>query len=117
MSAERCLQMIGNPLFTSRTYLEQVEPAGLPGPAPIQFNQSQLAGTVMSLKRIHKGGSDFVPQLSEDGLAQRRTLELMDGTATLEEIARRLTSEFPARFLSWQQALTFAAGYSMENSW
>ena len=97
-------------------WITRVEPAGLPGQAPIQFNQSQLAGTVMSLKRIHKGGSDFVPQLSEDGLAQRRTLELMDGTATLEQIARRLTSEFPARFLSWQQALTFAAAFSIDNS-
>ena len=33
----------------------------------------------------------------------------MDGKSSLEEIARRLTSEFPARFVSWQQALNFAA--------
>ncbi len=97
-------------------WVTRVESARPPGEALIQFKQSQLAGTVMSLKKIHKGASDFVPQLSEDGLAQRRTLELMDGKSSLEEIARRLTSEFPARFVSWQQALKFAAGFSMENS-
>jgi protein arginine N-methyltransferase 1 len=97
-------------------WVTRVESARAPGEVHIQFKQSQLSGTMMSLKKIHKGASDFVPQLSEDGLAQRRTLELMDGKTSLDEIARRLTSEFPARFVSWQQALTFAAGFSMENS-
>ena len=47
---------------------------------------------------------------------RRRALELMDGDTPLETIARKLTSEFPARFERWQQALTFASSVSNENS-
>ena len=47
---------------------------------------------------------------------QRKTLELMDGQTSLEEIARRLATEFPKRFSRWQQALTFAGEISKNNS-
>jgi type I protein arginine methyltransferase len=80
------------------------------------FEQSQLQGAVLSLTKLRKSGSDYVPQLSEEGLMRRRALELMDGNTPLETIARKLTSEFPKRFERWQQALTFASSVSSENS-
>ena len=80
------------------------------------FEQSQLQGAVLSLTKLRKTGSDYVPQLSEEGLMRRRALELMDGNTPLETIARNLTSEFPERFERWQQALTFASSISNENS-
>jgi protein arginine N-methyltransferase 1 len=80
------------------------------------FEQSQLQGAVLSLTKLRKIRSDYVPKLSEDGLLRRRVLELMDGNTPLETIARKLTSEFPERFERWQQALTFAGSVSNENS-
>jgi protein arginine N-methyltransferase 1 len=81
-----------------------------------RFEQSQLQGAVLSLTKLRKTGSDYVPQLSDEGLMRRRALELMDGSTPLEAIARKLTSEFPERFERWQLALTFASSVSSENS-
>ena len=44
------------------------------------------------------------------------TFELMDGRASLEEIAHKLVGEFPTRFSSWQQALSYAGLISQEFS-
>jgi type I protein arginine methyltransferase len=80
------------------------------------FDQSTLAGAVVSLAQLHKSASDHVPCLSEAGIVDRRVLELMDGHATLEEIARRLADEFPERFARWQDALACAALVSQKYS-
>jgi len=94
----------------------QVESAEKTGETAARFEQSQLQGTVISLTKLHKMASDHVPQLSEEGLLRRRALDLMDGKTSLENIARRLTAEFPERFTRWQQALSLAAAISKENS-
>jgi hypothetical protein len=60
--------------------------------------------------------ADHIPQLFEEGLLRHRTFELMDGRASLEEIARRLVEEFPKRFSSWQEALSCAGVVSQEFS-
>ena len=57
-----------------------------------------------------------MPQLSKEGLLRRRTLELMDARASLEEIAHKLVAEFPKRFSSWPQALSAAGLISQEFS-
>ncbi|MBZ5659098.1 MAG: 50S ribosomal protein L11 methyltransferase [Acidobacteriia bacterium] len=81
-----------------------------------QFDQSQLHGSILSPAALHRGASTFVPQISEKGRMQQRTLELMDGSAPLEEIAKRLAAEFPLRFTCWQQALSYAGELSREYS-
>jgi protein arginine N-methyltransferase 1 len=85
------------------------------GPA-IEFEQSQLSGEVLSPGRLQKTAADYIPHLSEEGCLRRRTLELMDGKVSLEEIARQLAAEFPQRFPRWQQALSYAARISREYS-
>lgn len=100
-------------LWRWTTQIESVEKAG---ETTARFEQSQLQGAVISLAKLRKMASDYVPQLSEEGLIRRRVLELMDGKSSLEEIARRLTIEFPGRFARWQQALTFAGAISNESS-
>jgi hypothetical protein len=40
----------------------------------------------------------------------------MDRRASLEEIAHKLAAEFPKRFSSWQQALSYAGVISQEFS-
>ena len=94
----------------------RIEPLGGATASTIHFEQSQLAGAVLSPKQLRKIAADYVPLLSEEGLLRRRTLELMDGNATLEEIASKLVAEFPKRFLGKQQALTYAGSISQEYS-
>jgi type I protein arginine methyltransferase len=94
----------------------QIESMSKAGETVAQFKQSQLQGAILSLTQLHKSASGYIPQLSADGLIRRRILELMDGKASLEEIARPLASEFPERFATWHQALSFAAAVSKENS-
>ena len=68
------------------------------------------------VKNLRRLAADYIPQLSEEGLLRRRTFELMDGRASLEEIAQKLVAEFPKRFSRWQQALSYAGLISQEFS-
>jgi Ribosomal protein L11 methyltransferase (PrmA)/Arginine methyltransferase oligomerization subdomain len=94
----------------------QIESAERPGEIAVRFDQSELQGSIMSLAKLHKSASDYIPRLSEEGLLRRRSLDLMDGKSSLEKIAKQLTAEFPDRFARWQQALSFAASASREHS-
>jgi len=82
----------------------------------IEFVQSQLNGAVLSPARLRRTAVDYIPRLSKEGYLRRRTLEMIDGKATLEEIARRLTMEFPERFFKWEQALSYASTISQDYS-
>lgn len=93
-----------------------IEPARGSNASAIHFDQSQLAGAVLSPKQLRKTAADSIPQLSEEGLLRLRVLEMMDGKLSLEEIARRLAKEFPQRFSHWKLALTCAGTISQENS-
>lgn len=81
-----------------------------------RFEQSQLLGLPLSLSRLHKAGSKYVPQLSEEGRIHYRVFELMNGQASLESIARQLAGEFPQRFTRWQDALAYAGQIAQEYS-
>ena len=94
----------------------RIEPPDGSGGALIHFEQSQLAGEVLSASRLHRRAADYVPHLSEEGRLRRRALELMDGRASLEHIARQLTTEFPQRFSKWEQALSYVGAVSQEYS-
>ncbi len=84
--------------------------------ASIRFDQSQLAGEVLSPAKLHRRAAAYIPDLSEEGRLARRTFELMDGTASLEQIAHRLATEFPQRFSKKEQALSYAGAVSKEYS-
>jgi protein arginine N-methyltransferase 1 len=94
----------------------RIKPLEGSGASLIHFEQSQLNGAVLSTTQLHRIAADYIPQLSEEGLLRRRTFELMDGRAPLEEIAHRLAAEFPGRFSTWQQALSYAGVISKEFS-
>jgi protein arginine N-methyltransferase 1 len=80
------------------------------------FEQSQLLGLPLSLSRLHKAGSRYVPQVSEEGRLHLRVFELIDGQRSLEAIARQLAGEFPQRFTRWQDALSYAGQIAQEYS-
>jgi protein arginine N-methyltransferase 1 len=81
-----------------------------------QFEQSTMAGFALSPTRLRKAASDYVPRLSDDGLLDRKILEMMDGHTTLEEIARRLAAEYPERFPNWHDAMKIAGALSKKYS-
>lgn len=95
------------------TRIESLEGSGDPS---IHFEQSQLTGEVLSAAQLHRIAADYVPHLSGQGRLRRRTFELMDGKASLEEIAHQLATEFPQRFPRWEQALSYAGAISQEYS-
>lgn len=94
----------------------RVIPLGGSEASPPQFEQSQLGGAVLSPQQLHRLAADHVPELSEEGLLRRRTFELMDGRASLAKIAHQLLAEFPHRFSSLEQALSYAGLISREFS-
>ncbi|HEY2645895.1 MAG TPA: 50S ribosomal protein L11 methyltransferase [Candidatus Acidoferrales bacterium] len=94
----------------------QIESAEKAGETVARFEQSQLQGAVLSLTKLHRMASDYVPQLTQEDLIRRRALDLMDGKTSLEAIARRLTNEFPDRFARWVQALPFVSSIPNESS-
>jgi protein arginine N-methyltransferase 1 len=96
-------------------WISRIESTGQTGEVTADFDQSVLQGALLSPASLLKRSSQHVPQLSEEGLTKRRALDLMDGGNSLEEIARRLTIEFPKQFARWEQALTFVGAISSEN--
>jgi protein arginine N-methyltransferase 1 len=94
----------------------RIASAGKSAEARISFDQSTLQGTLLSPASLRKSASDFVPALSEDGALHSRTLALMDGKRSLEEIAHQLCVEFPQRFAGWRQALSYAGALSQKLS-
>jgi protein arginine N-methyltransferase 1 len=97
-------------------WITSIEPLERSGNPPIHFDQAQLNGEVLSAAQLHRIGSDYVPQLSEEGRLRRRTFDLMDGKNSLEEIARGLATEFPQRFPRWEYALTLVGAISRDYS-
>ena len=94
------------------THIESLEGSG----PQIHFEQSQLTGEMLSPAQLQRWAADYVPHLSEEGHLRRRTFELMDGKVSLEEIAHQLATEFPERFLKWEQALSYTGAISQEYS-
>jgi SAM-dependent methyltransferase len=97
-------------------WTSRIEPLGGSGDTPVHFEQSQLMGEMLSVAKLQRLAADYVPHLSVEGRLHRRTFELMDGRASIEEIAHRLAAEFPERFLTWKQALSYAGVVSRKYS-
>ena len=113
-----CVDLLAKLLEKDYFYRWTTKIASLESPEKIvtQFDQSQLQGAILSAAELQRGASTFVPQISEAGRLHQRTLELMDGVAPLEKIARQLAAEFPAKFQRWQQALSYAGALSKQFS-
>jgi type I protein arginine methyltransferase len=94
----------------------RIEPPSGSSTSPVDFDQSQFAGAVLSAAQLRKIAADYIPELSDEGILRRRTFELMDGKLSLEGIACRLAAEFPQRFSSWHEALSYAGVVSQEYS-
>ena len=94
----------------------QIASPEIPNKVLARFDQSDLDSMVASPATLGKAASTYVPKLSEEARLHLRTLELMDGKASLEQIALRLAAEFPQRFRGWRQALSYAGTVSQKYS-
>jgi protein arginine N-methyltransferase 1 len=71
-----------------------------------RFRQSTFHGVPFSPARLRRRADGFVPRLGEDGRVDALILSRMDGAASLGDIAREVRERFPARFATWEEALT-----------
>ena len=82
----------------------------------IHFRQSTFQGANYSLQHIRRTAADYVPALSEAGKADLWMMERMNGSASLQEIAKSTAEQFPRLFSSWQEAFRRVANLSSELS-
>ena len=87
---------------------ETTIPAAEDRPA-IHFKQSTFYGSVFSPSFLKKHATDFVPVLSETGLAERWLFQSMDGNRPLQDIAAEATRLFPHVFRRVDDAFNRAA--------
>jgi protein arginine N-methyltransferase 1 len=80
------------------------------------FKQSTFQSANVSPQSLRRRAADFVPALSEDGLADRWLLHAMNGKASLQQIAQAAAERFPAIFPLWQDALRRAAELAIQFS-
>ncbi|MGH9968595.1 MAG: 50S ribosomal protein L11 methyltransferase [Pyrinomonadaceae bacterium] len=69
------------------------------------LSQSTFFSLPLSKSRLHKAASTHVPVLNHDGEMRKLILSLMNGKATLGQIARAVSDEYPERFSNWVEAL------------
>ena len=82
------------------------------GQAVIGLSQSTFLAQPLEADRLRRRAPAHTPGLSEQGQVAGLTLELMREGLSVQEIARRLAGSFPARFKSWQDALTPVSEFS-----
>jgi type I protein arginine methyltransferase len=70
------------------------------------FRQSTMESHPISLKSLNRRESGYVPAHNEDVQIDAFVLSSIDGHASAEQIAHGLAASFPARFSSWQDALS-----------
>jgi len=97
-------QVSGNYIWQWETRISAAD-----GRAEKHFRQSTFYGSVLSPSYLKKHASEFVPVLSETGLAERWLLQNIDGQRTIEQIAAEATSLFPHVFHRMQDAYGRAA--------
>ena len=78
-----------------------------------RFSQSTFLGAPLSPAQLRKRASTYTPALTDAGRVTRLVLESMGNGVTLAEIAQKVSAEFPARFPTPQDGLTFVADLSV----
>jgi protein arginine N-methyltransferase 1 len=93
-----------------------VREEGPAGPVKARFAQSNWFAVPLSAARLRQRASTFVPVLNRHGEIDRFILALMNGAASLGDIAGRARARFPDHFATEQDALTRVGELSAEYS-
>lgn len=76
------------------------------GWSDIEYRQSTFLGRILSLEKLARRSSKFVPRASSAHDIDRHCLSLFDGKSSLSQIADGLATAFPNRFKDSVAALT-----------
>jgi hypothetical protein len=103
------------PADTMVSWIVEVRRAGS-ARAACRFERSTLRGMLLAPDRLRRTRPDFVPKLTERGVARGSVLTLCDGHRTLAEIEREMLARHPELFSDLGAAAAFVAevvsGYS-----
>jgi protein arginine N-methyltransferase 1 len=80
------------------------------------FRQTTFYGVPLTLEKLHRRGSEYVPALASNGEIDHFMLALMDGRRPLREIAQAAAERFPSCFARWEDALSRAGELSLRYS-
>ena len=81
-----------------------------------QFEQSTFAGHLFARDDLQKRAHSYVPATGGEAAVERSILAHFNGRTSLGDIATLLRAEFPARFQSWEEALTRVGNTSVAYS-
>ncbi len=89
---------------------------GDPGRTKANFKQSTFYGVPLSAATLRTAAANHVPTLNENGRIDHFVLGLMEGGASVGDIAQLLVNKFPTRFATFKEALTRAGELSRRYS-
>jgi protein arginine N-methyltransferase 1 len=81
-----------------------------------ELKQSTFYGEPLSPSKLRRQASSFVPHLDDTGEVDLFILKLMNGSRTLEEIAKKVKSHYPDQYKDWRAALTRVGELSQKYS-
>lgn len=81
-----------------------------------EFRQSSALGLPFSRRLLERSSSSYRPRRNREAEMLRFVLELMDGNLTIEEIASRLSEQFPQRFSDARESLEYVIRQARERS-
>jgi protein arginine N-methyltransferase 1 len=87
----------------------ETEIAAANGGKKVHFRQSTFEGAPVSLRSLRRHATDHIPVLTADGEGERFLLKAMDGTASLQEIAKSAAKQFPKVYSSQEDAFERAS--------
>jgi len=95
---EICAGLYADLIGTDYIWRWEFEVAARAGRNAVCYRQSTFQGGGISPSSLRKRSADFVPVLSEAGLAERWLLLAMDGKTPLDQIAQKAAEHFPHTF-------------------
>jgi len=90
----------------------ELERPAAPGRDAVNFKQSTFQGGRMTPSSLRKRAAEFVPVLSEAGLAERWLFMAMDGRTPLDQVAIQAAEHFPHTFARVEDAFRRAGEIS-----
>lgn len=107
-----CAGLHADLVGTDYVWRWEFEAGAKPGREAAKYAQSTFQGGVFSPGSLRKRSAEFVPVLSEAGLAERWLLMAMDGKTPLEQVAAKAAEHFPHTFVRVEDAFRRAGEIS-----
>lgn len=107
-----CARLHADLVGTDYVWRWEFEIAARPGRGAVNYRQSTFQGGGITPGSLRKRSAEFIPVLSEAGLAERWLLMAMDGKTPLEQVAVKAAEHFPHTFARVEDAFRRAGEIS-----